>query len=187
MKDETFAQGMLLLREAYPNRFGELDVKQLEAWRTILDSIPDKVFKNVVVHIIRTHKDPPQSAAVFFEVARELARPHVSGRDALEIVVKIAREKGISVDIHKEFAEDPALIRTVQTLGWRRICLAHESEWPFLENKFFQMYDDIRASQDLQADRMSLPHPEAVGALPGPVHIGKLIKLPTRTSRQPEK
>lgn len=139
MKQENFKKGMLILRDTFPERFGEMDKSSVNVWFQLLHDIEDKAFEKAILFVARNHEKPPTPATIR-RIANNGDTP-LTGEEAWSQVTAALRSYGY---LNPPSFDDPALDRAVKALGWSELSMASLSQLPTWRAHFFRTYDAMR-------------------------------------------
>jgi hypothetical protein len=159
MDRETLLKGLILIRRAFPDQWGEMDESDYDFWFNLLRDLPNDHFENAVIKYCRNHgrKDPPGPGDIL-QAARELMEAHVNAEEVLQKIIVLARRGANLEHLRDVFAEDPAALRAVDVIGWDRIRYGHQDEWPFVERRILKSYQEFREAEQIRKDDLFLPH-----------------------------
>ena len=135
MTRENFKKGMLILGEAFSDRFAELDKASMKIWFELLNDIPDDLWSMAILFIARNHEKPPTPGTI-----RKIAFSEgksLSGEEAWAQVTKQVREQG-QYGI-PEF-DDEALQMSVEAIGWQHICESGRDQVAAIRAHFYRTY-----------------------------------------------
>jgi len=156
MTPENFKKGMLILREAFPDRFAEMDKTSMKTWFQILNDIPDQDWENAVLFICRNHEKPPLPATI-----RQVVRLSVhvlSAEEAWAIVWE-----GVRLGQNKY--DDPVIQKTYDAIGYPTWRILTYSDANAARAHFFRLYEAFRKREDTKIEFCAIERSKGVNFL----------------------
>ena len=155
---------ILILVAAYPNAKlipgGNGVPGTVDVYVTMLSDIPGDQLLAAVKYCINTRPDYMPSVATIRDAAKKL---HASGKtaggmDAWGKVLQAIREVGYMG--RPEF-EDPAIARTVESIGWRNICMSDEQDFA-IRAQFIKAYETFAVRFADEEELLRIPEARRV-------------------------
>jgi hypothetical protein len=147
MTAENFKKGMLILRETFPERFGEMDKTAMRVWFQILNDIPDQEWENSVLYICRNHEKPPVPATV-----RQIVQQggHVLSAEEAWAIVWC----GVRLGQHKY--DDPVVQKTYDAIGyttWRNLTYSDANT---VRAHFYRTYEAMKKRIEMDEEMLAI-------------------------------
>jgi hypothetical protein len=147
MTPKNFKKGMFILREAFPDRFAEMDKTSMQIWFQILNDIPDQDWENAVLFICRNHEKPPVPATIRQIV--KLSVHALSAEEAWGIVWE-----GVRLGQYKY--DDPVVQKTYDVIGrttWRNLTYSDANA---VRAHFYKTYKAMRLREERNAELLAI-------------------------------
>jgi hypothetical protein len=161
VKSATFKKGMLILREAFPDRFAEIDKASMQVWFQLLYDIPDKDFETTVLFIARNHEKPPLPATIR-KVAMNGALGGISAEEAWHHVMLALRSCGMT---QPPKFNDSIIQKALSAIGWQELCATAPGNLNSIRAHFYRTYNAMRKSANVKQELKAIEESKAQGQL----------------------
>lgn len=149
MTAENFKKGMLILRETFPERFGEMDETTMKVWFQILNDIPNHEWEFSVLYICRNHAKPPVPATL-----RQIAKQNADVLGAEEAWAIVW--DGVRLGQHKY--DDPIVQKTYDAIGyqtWRNLTYSDASA---VRAHFYRTYEAMKKRVEMDEEMLAIEY-----------------------------
>lgn len=148
MKKEEIKGLLWLLRDNYPHVYKDLDEVRMKmlvnSWLSFFEDIPAGVmFKVAQMHVLNS--DYPPTVKQLREAAIKILNPTsiISPEMAWEQSIKTIRKFGRYQKDDGMATLTPSMQRTVNAIGWDRMCNCLDADLGYLKLDFIKLYDEV--------------------------------------------